>query len=223
MSRRRAALLVGSVVGLALTLAAPAPAGGSLNWTDEPGDATGLDPLPPPANGIVTSTPRPQDEGLDLLAASVVSDGQTVVFTARTAVDAIPPGATGTTIRFVFAYDGVGYQLIAQRTAADFSAAITSGVFFRSREPRSPELACRECTVKYDPKTASVTVRAQVASLAGGIREHAPESKKLAAGASLTDLAVLAQRNAAPLARDVDVGRTITADVAPAEGLTLTV
>ena len=225
MSRRHAARLLASAVGLALSMAlvGPASAAGSLNWTDESGDATGLDPLPPPADGAVTSTPRPQDEGLDLLAASVVSDGQTVVFTARTATDAVPPGASGTTIRFLFSYEGVGYQLIAQRTAADFSAAITSGVFLRSREARSPELACRECTVKYDPKTASVTVRAQVASLANGIREHSPESKKFGAGATLTNLAVLAQRNAAPLARDVDVGRTVTADVAAAEGLALAV
>lgn len=223
MSRLRAALLVASAVGLALTLAPPAPAAASLNWTDEPGDATGLDPFPPPADGVVPAPPRPQDEGLDLLAASAVSDGQTVVFSARTATDAFPVGASGSTVRFVFSYEGVGYQLIAQRTAPDFTAAITSGVFMRSREPRSPELACRECTVKYDPKTASVIVRAQIASMSAGIRAHSPESKRLAPGGTLTDLLVLAQRNLAPLARDVDVGRTITVDAAPAEGMTLTV
>lgn len=223
MNRLRTDLLVVAAFGLTLTIAPPAPAAGSLNWVDAPGDATGLDPLPPPADGVVTSSPRPQDEGLDLVAASATSDGQAVVFTARTASDQIPPGATGSTIRFVFSYDGTAYQLIAQRTSADFSAAITSGVFFRSREPRSPELACRECTVKYDPKTSSVTVSAQVASLAAGIREHSPESKKFAAGATLTDLVVLAQRNLVPLARDVDFGRTLTVDAAPAEGMTLSV
>lgn len=77
--------------------------------------------------------------------------------------------------------------------------------------------------MKYDPKTSSVIVRAQIASLAAGIREHSPSSKKLAAGATFTDIAVLAQRNVVPLARNVDVGRTITADAAPAEGLTLSV
>ena len=221
MNRLRPAFLVACAVGLSLALSAPAPAAGSLNWADEPGDATGLDPLPPPGDGLVTSTPRPQDEGLDLLAASAVSDGQAIVFTARTATDALPVGASGSTIRFLFSFDGVGYQFIAQRTAADFSAAITSGVFLRSREARSPELPCRECTVKYDPKTASVIVRAQVASLASGIRQHSG-SKKFGPGASLTDLVVLAQRNVAPAARDVDLGRTITVDVATAEG-TLTV
>ena len=206
-----------------MILATPAPAAGSLKWTDEPGDATGLDPVPPPADGVVTSSPRPQDEGLDLLSASVTSDGQTIVFTAKTASDVIPPGAVGTTIRFVFVYEGEGYQFIAQRTAPDFAAAFTSGLFLRARQPRSPELTCRECTVKYDPKSSSVTVRAQVASLASGIREHASGAKKFAAGAKLTDLVVLSQRNAATVARDVDVGRTITVDAAPAEGLTLSV
>ncbi len=215
--------MVGFAVALALTVAPPAPAAGSIDWADKPGDATGLDPLPPPASGATPSAPRPQDEGLDLLAASAASDGQAVVFTARTATDAIPPGASGKTIRFVFSYDGVAYQLIAQRTAPEFSDAITSGVFFRAREPSSPELACRECTVKYDPKTATVIVRAQIASLAAGIREHSAKSKKLAAGAKLTDLVVLAQRNLAPLSRSVDVGRTFTVDAAPAEGKTLTV
>lgn len=223
MSRLRGSLLVAVAVGLGLTLVSPAPAAGSLNWADETGDATGLDPLPPPADGLVTSTPRPQDEGLDLLAASATSDGQTVVFTARTASFEFPPGASGVTVRFLFSYDGVAYQLIAQRPAPDFSTVISTGVFLRSREPSSPELACRECTVKYDPKVASVTVRAQVASLAVGIKEHSATSKKFGPGAALTDLVVLAERNVVPLARDVDFGRTLTADAAPADGLTLSV
>ena len=199
-------------------LASPVSAGGSLNWTDDPGDATGLDPLPPPGDGVVMSSPRPQDEGLDLLSASATSDGQTLVLTAKTASDAIPAGATGTTTRFLFSYEGVGYQFIAQRTAADFSAAISSGLFLRSREPSSPELACRECTVKYEPKTSSVVVRAQVASLASAIKTHAPSSKQLTAGSTLTNLVVLTQRNLVPLARDVDAGRTATVDAAAADG-----
>lgn len=205
-------------LGLAVMLAQPAPAAGSLKWADAAGDATGVDPLPPPADGVITSSPRPQDEGLDLLGASVTSDGQSVVFTAKTASDAIPPGASGTTVRFLFSYGGVRYQFIAQRTSAEFSAAISSGVFLRSREPSSPELPCRECTVKYEPKTASVVVSAQLASLASAIRTHSPGSKKLGPGSVLTDLEVLAQRNVAPLARNVDVGRTLTVDSAPAKG-----
>ena len=220
MGRFLIAVFMALVISAGL-LVAPSSAGGSLNWTDAAGDATGADPLPPPADGVVTSSPRPQDDGLDLLAASASSDGQAIVFTARTATDAIPPGATGATIRFRFSYEAVGYQFIAQRTASDFSAAITSGLFFRSQEPSSPELTCRECTVKYDPKKASITVRAQVASVAGAIKQHSPSSKKFGPGAKLTDLVVLAQRNFVPLARNVDVGRTLTADAAPADGLTL--
>ena len=212
-----------AAAALALGFVPPATAAGSLAWTDPAGDATGVDPLPPPAPGTVGSSPRPQDEGLDLLELTAQSDGQAVTFTARTAIDEIPAGATGATIRFVFSYDGVGYQFIAQRTAPDFSTVISSGVFFRAREPSSPELACRECTVRYDPKAASVTVTALVSSLTSAIRQHAPDSPKFGPGAELTDITVLAQRNAAPLARDVDVGRTITADAAPAEGLVLAV
>lgn len=210
------------LTAVAVCLAASPPAtAASLSWNDDPGDATGFDPLPPPASGVVGSTPRPSEESLDLLAVTAASDGQAVIFTARTAVDAVPPGATGTTLRFVFTYDGASYQLIGQRTAADFSAAITSGLFFRAREPRSPELACRECTIRYDQKTATVTVRALLSSLSGGIREHSPESKKLAPGATFSDLSVLAQRNLVPAARDVDVGRTVTVDVAAAGDATL--
>lgn len=208
--------------GLTL-MASPGSAAGTVNWADPPGDATGVDPLPPPGSGNVPAPPRPQDDGLDLLAASVGSDGTAITFSARTASDAIPPGATGATVRFVFSYDGVGYQFIAQRTAPDFASAFTSGVFLRSREPSSPELACRECTVKYDPKTSSVAVRALVSSLAAAIRTHSPSSPKFGAGAKLTDLFVLAQRNLAPLARNVDVGRTVTVDVASADAATLSV
>lgn len=222
MGRRRKALVL-ALLAAGLFLAPPVSAGGSLNWSDAPGDATGLDPLPPPAHGLVTSSPRPQEEGLDLLAASAASDGQAIVFTARTATDAMPPGATGKTIRFWFAYDGVGYQFIAQRPAPDFTTVVSSGVFLRSQEPSSPELACRECTVRYDPKTASVIVRSQISSLAAAIKQHAPNSRKFGPGATLTDLLVRAERNVVPLSRDVDLARTLTADEAPADGKTLTV
>lgn len=194
-----------------------------VSWTDDPGDATGFDPSPPPIPTAIGSTPRPSEEVLDLLAVSVVSDGQALTFTSQTAADGIPPGATGTTFRFLFSYDEVAYQLIVQRTAGDFATAITSGVFFRAREPSSPELNCRECTVRFDPKGATVTVRVLVSSLASGIRGHSPDSPKFDAGAILSELAVLSQRNVAPLARNVDVGRTITVDAAPAGELTLSV
>lgn len=214
------ALFATGAIGL---VAEPSSAGGSLSWTDKPGDATGLDPLPPPANGVVTSSPRPQEESLDLLAATAASDGQAVVFTARTASDNMPSGATGKTIRFWFNYEAVGYQLIAQRPAPEFTATVSSGVFLRSREPRSPELVCRECTVRYDAKTATVVVRAEIASLASAIKAHSPKSKKFGPGATLTDLLVRAERNVLPLSRDVDLARTLTVDEAAAEGKKLAV
>ena len=211
------------IAACAVGSARPSLAAGSLNWTDVPGDATGVDPLPPPGDGLVTSTPRPQDEGLDLLAATAASDGQTIVFTARTAKDAMPAGATGATLRFLFSYEGAGYQFIAQRTAPDFSAAFTTALFLRARQATSSELTCKECTVKYDPKNSSVTIRAQIASLAVGIKEHSPKSKKFAPGAKLTDFIVLSQRNLALAARNVDLARTLTVDMAPAKGMTLVV
>lgn len=221
---RRTLWSVLTLVGAGLTfMASPGSAAGAVTWVDPPGDATGIDPLPPAASESAPAPPRPQDDGLDLLAASVASDGTAITFSARTATDAIPPGATGATVRFVFSYDGIAYQFIAQRTAPDFSSAITSGVFLRSREPSSPELACRDCTVKYDPKASSVMVRAPISSLTSAIRSHAANSPKFGSGAKLTDLFVLAQRNVAPLARDVDVGRTVTVDVASADAATLSV
>jgi hypothetical protein len=222
VGRLCAALLVAVLIGGGL-LVTPSSAGGSVDWTDPPGDATGADPLPPPGNGLITSSPRPQDEGLDLLAASVASDGQALVFTARTATADIPPGASGATTRFWFSYEGVGYQFIAQRPAPDFATVISSGVFFRSQEPRSPELPCRECTVRFDQKSASVIVRAEIKSMATAIKQHAPNAKKFGPGVTLTDFLVRAERNVLPLARDVDVARTVTADEASADGKALAV
>lgn len=209
---------------LGLILATPTQAGTAVAWTDPAGDATGLDPLPPPAAGTVPpSTPRPSDEAIDLVKLSAQSDGTNIVFSAITTAEGFPTAATGATVRFIFTYADVAYQLIAQRTSPDFSAAITSGLFFRSREPRSPELSCRECAVKYDPKALKVTVTAKIDSLASGIRAHAPGAPKLAAGTKFTDLTVLGQRNAAPLDRPTDVGRTLTADTASAGDLTLVI
>lgn len=222
MGRFRVALFLALLMA-AGPFVAPSSAGGSVDWSDGPGDATGIDPLPPPANGLITSSPRPQDEGLDLLTGSVSSDGQAVVFTARTATADMPAGASGATIRFWFSYDGIGYQFIAQRPAPDFATVISSGVFMRSQEPQSPELACRECTVRYDQKAATVVVRAEIKSMATAIKQHAPNSKKFGPGATLADLVVRAERNVVPLARDVDVARTVTADEAFAEGKTLAV
>lgn len=205
-----------------MVMAGPPAVAASVSWTDDEGDATGFDPFPPPLPTVLGSSPRPSDETLDLVAASAVSDGGAITFTAQTMADGIPPGSSGTTVRFLFSYDEVGYQLIAQRTAPDFATAITSGLFFRAREPSSPELNCRECTVRYDIKAATVQVKVLISSLASGIREHSAGSPKFAPGATLTDLAILSQRNIAPLARNVDVGRTVTVDAAAAGEATLT-
>lgn len=212
-----------AALAIATALAPSVAASASVGWTDETGDATGLDPLPPPVPTVLGSSPRPSEEPLDLVAASAATDGQALSFTAQTVADGIPAGASGTTLRFLFSYDGVGYQLIAQRTSSDFSTLISSGVFFRAREPSSPELSCRECTVRYEPKAATVQVRVLISSLTSGIREHSPDSPKFGPGATLTDLTILSQRNIAPLARNVDVGRTVTVDMAPAGEVTLTV
>jgi hypothetical protein len=212
---RRTAPVV-SLVLVALILGAPPAIGtGEVTWSDPAGDATGLDPLPPPAPAVASSSPRPSDAELDLRELSLATDGTKIIFSATTTAFGVPAGATGATVRFVFEFAGVGYQLIAQRTSPEFATAISTALFFRAREPRSPELACRECQVVYDPKTKKVTVVAQIASLASGIKAHA-SAAKFGPGSKISGIRVIAQRNLVPLERSVDVGRTLTVDVADA-------
>jgi hypothetical protein len=205
-----------ALVAAALLVPTPAQAA-PVVVVDPAGDATGLDPAPPPADGAAESTDRPSEPELDLTGASFAADGSSLVITARVVKLAAPTG-TGVSFRALFTYDGETYQLIAQRADGPFTAAISSGLFFRARQPQSPELACRDCNAKLDTKTSTITFKAAVASLSSGIRQHKASSPKLVAGKQLTGLGVLSQRTVMPLDRTVDVGRTVTVDATRATG-----
>ena len=61
------------------------------------------------------------------------------------------------------------------------------------------------------------------AALSAGIRQHKPSSPRLASGAKLTALMVLSQRLMLAADRSVDIGRTVTVDVARGGSLVLVV
>ena len=218
---RHAAAAAAAVALCVVVLAAPQAQAGNASFGDAAGDATGIDPMPPTTPSVGESTPRTSEPELDLTRVAVNSDGVKVSFVATIGKSGIPATAHGTTFRFWFTYDKLPYQLIAQRPNDAMTAVTTTGVFFRARAVTSPELACRDCAVRYDLKANTVTVSASLAGLSAGIRQSKPGTAPLGAGKSLTELAVLAQRLVLAADRTVDVGRTVTVDVARGGAATL--
>jgi hypothetical protein len=222
MSRRVLPAVVVALAAVAVLLAPPASAAGSSAFADDAGDATGLDPMPPGTVALPEGGPVPNEAQLDLLKVTATSDGKKVTFVATVAKAGIPDNAIGTTFRFWFTYDGADYQLIAQRPNSTAANTTTSGIFFRARAVTSAELSCRDCSIRYDLKANTITASAGLAGLSGGIRQSKPASKPLAPGMKLTGLAVLSQRLLVAADRTVDVGRTVTVDVAHGEQAPLT-
>ncbi len=223
-SHRRllSAASVAIVIGLSASLAPPASAAASSTFSDPAGDATGFNPVPAGTVAGPEAGPIPNERRLDLLKVAITSDGKKVTFVATVAEPGIPDNAIGTTFRFWFTYDGADYQLIAQRPNTTAATTTTSGIFFRARAVTSAELSCRDCAIKYDLKANTIVATAGLAGLSSGIRQSKPASKPLAPGMKLTGLAVLSQRLFAAADRTVDVGRTITVDVAHGEQAPLT-
>lgn len=216
---RRSAAVAAAVLSL-LAVARPAHAGSTI-FADAAGDATGLDPMPPTAPSVGESTPRTSEAELDLTRVSVTSDGTKLTFVATVGKSGIPASAHGTTFRFWFTYDKLAYQLIAQRPNDTAAAVATSGVFFRARAVTSPELACRDCAVRYDVRANTVTVSASLVALSAGIRQSKPGTAPLGPGKSLSEFSVVAQRLLLAADRTVDVGRTVSVDVARGGAATL--
>ncbi|HUQ40273.1 MAG TPA: hypothetical protein VM030_08970 [Acidimicrobiales bacterium] len=202
----------------------PAHAGASVSFTDPAGDATGLDPLPGSQEPVLESTPRPSDPELDLVAVAWTADAKNVTVLAKVGQLGAPPVGIGTVFRFWFSYSNQPFQLIAQLPSGPATSTTTTGLFMRARMPTSAELNCRDCRVSYDAKSSSIKVTASIAGLSAGMRQQSAALKALKPGATLTGLAVLGQRLGLAADRTVDVGRTVTADVAraaPGASLTL--
>jgi pseudomonalisin len=145
--------------------------------TDPEGDATqvvAVDPAQPAAS---------QDD-LDLTAAGLAWDGSAQALVATVRVKDLA-GSVGTSenLRFDLAYDGVSYELQAQRDA-------TGAATFTWSQPGINAASLGALTGSFDDPTSTITVVLPAAAYAAAQPSHA----KLGPGSVLSNPSVLSQR-----------------------------
>src|SRR5687768_2708034 len=149
-----------------LLVARPAQAA-SFSWNDPEGDA------------VVAV--EPSEPTLDLVKATVSSDGSKIEWVAQlktTAADQ-PPMSAGYFFVFEFTFGDATYDL---RVREDVSAKT---VTLRPAKTGAQDLPCKGCEYVLDRKAHRVTVKTPLASLAESIKVHDPEAPKFGAGSTI--------------------------------------
>ena len=211
----RKALLIVTVLAGLVAGAMPAQAG-SLNWTDDKGDATQF---------LAANPVTPNEPALDITKVHVVSDAKKITWTITTdkMAEEGPSMNGGYFFRMNFGFDAGGFALRIKRDATEET------MVFRSADDLVGfDLPCKDCTAKFDFKKSTLTIVTPIASLAEGIaaaddnaacplcRAGLDPLPPFKSGVELTGLEAIAQR--------IYVRVTPNADNAPApEGTALKV
>lgn len=180
---RRTLTATGSIL-LALVLVlwgSPARAG-ELNQPDPAGDATAV--------GDVESTPRPSDPELDILGVKYSSDGKEFRIDMKMAKIGQPAAAIGFTYRLNFTHGATSYQFLYQVLAVP---GIDQPVFVLRSGATGDSVTCK-CSGKVNGKTATLEIRADIASLARGMKAFDPGAPPITPGTKFTDLVNSADR-----------------------------
>ena len=190
-------------VGLIASGAAPARAG-EASWSDPTGDASEF--------SVITSTPLPSNDALDMISNDVQTVGGNVVWRVKVKQmpeTGYPQHSTGYFFRMMFTWEekvfefGVGDGLTVGQTFELHALEPFPGV----------PVGCVGCTGVIDRQTSNVTITAPVAALAAGMKEAFPDLPAFGPGAELAGLLTRAQR-------DLGLGgkRPASADTAEAPG-----
>ena len=173
-----AALLLAVAV---LLVGSPARAG-ELNQPDPAGDATAV--------GDVESTPRPSDPELDILGVKYSSDGKELRIDMKMAKIGQPIGGIGYTYRVNFTHGETQYQFLYQVLAVP---GVDQPSFILRSGATGDEVSCK-CSGKVNGKTATLEIRADIASLARGMKAFDPDAPPVGPGTNFTNLVNTADR-----------------------------
>jgi len=170
--RLRLISAVAAVVALGM-VSGPAQAG-EFKIPDRAGDATGVD--------TVESTPRPSDPELDILNVAYSSDGKQLKIDLKMAKIGQPVGSAGYTYRVNFTHGGTQYQFLYQVLEGPFAP----GFFFRSGAA-GDRVTCK-CSGTVNGKTATLEIRADIASMSRGIKAFDSSAPPIGPGTKFTNL-----------------------------------
>lgn len=179
--RRFFSLIGTAALALALLLLGSPAQASEFNIADPAGDATGL--------FVVESTPRPSDEEVDILGVKYSTTATELRIDVKMAKIGIPVGAIGFSQRIGFTHSGTSYHFLHE---VDDVPGVLSGSSFLLRQGNT-EIPCK-CSGKINGKTATLEIRADIASLSRALKSFNPDSDPIVPGTEFTELVNSADR-----------------------------
>ena len=193
------------LTALALLIAGSPARAGELQQPDPAGDATGI--------SDVESTPRPSDPELDILNVSYSTTATELRIDMKMAKIGIPSASAGYTYRVIFVHGANEYEFLYQVLSVP-AQGLDAPLFTLRAGVDGENIECR-CSGKVNGKTATLEIRADIASLGRAIKAFDSDAPKFGPGTKIGGLANYADRI---------LGLLIPADRAnPKEGTTFTI
>ena len=177
---RRRLIAVVSAGMLGLLLGGQPVRAGELVVPDPADDATGL-------AEEVRSSPRPSDPELDILEVRYGSTATELRIDMKVAKVGVTQASQGFTYRVRFGHGGADWEFLYQ--VLDVPGF--NQTYFTLRpggaEGSQDSIACR-CSGKVNGKTATLEIRAEIASLSRALQSHTPGTPPIKAGTKLENL-----------------------------------
>ena len=159
---------------------------GELIVADPAGDATGL-------HDEVRSSPRPSDPELDILDVKYASTATELRIDMKVAKVGVPQASQGFTYRVRFGHGGSDWEFLYQ--VLDIPGFNQPLFTLRpgTAEGSQESIACK-CSGKINGKTATLEIRADIASLSRAIRTYSPGSPPIQSGTKFSNLSNVTDR-----------------------------
>lgn len=173
------------------TFTQPACATGDLPLTDPSGDATGL---------VISDTPRPSVDDLDIRSATAAVNGTDLVVTMKVEkLSATPPtGSNGDAFDVGFSYDGQAFWVEGSRLLTAASADFGSG-----SDSRGTSFGANDVTAAFDVGASTVAVTVPLTTFN---RHLTAGTTPLAAGSTLSGFSAITWQTEGALNGGVDQG-----------------
>lgn len=184
--RRVLSVACGLAVGLGLLNGGTPARAGELNVPDRAGDATAVGDRTPQQE----STPRPSDPELDILNLRYSSTATELRIDLKLAKVGMPAGSIGYTYRVQFTHGAKEYEFLYQYLEAPGLQPIV----FVVRETVTGDKVTCKCSGKVDGKTATLEIKADIASLSKGLKAYDSTAPAIVAGTKFTNLQNYADR-----------------------------
>ena len=169
----------------------PACASGDLPLNDPAGDATGL---------VISGTPRPSVDDLDIRSATAAVNGTDLVVTMKVKKlsSTPPPGSNGDAFDVGFSYEGQSFWVEGSRLLTAESADFGSG-----SDSRGTSFGASDVKAAFDLKASTVSVTVPIATFN---KHTAPGTTPLAAGSTLSSFSAITWQTEGALNGGVDQG-----------------